>query len=195
MQISFLRKFSGALRRILVVSVLWSGAFGLSLVHADPAALMEAVRAGQLDAVRILLEQKERVDLRDRYGYTLLHYAASLGHTEIGALLIAHGAEVDARADQELTPLMIAAMEGHVEVVQMLVNQGGQVDSRNFKEKVTPLWAASKLGRVDVVKTLLALGADASFVDGEGKTALQSAHTAGHTDVVQVLKNHDASHH
>jgi ankyrin repeat protein len=60
--------------------------------------LIEAVRAGNVSAVRALLTgDPARANEEDGSGATALHLAAENGHREVVRLLIEHGANVNAR--------------------------------------------------------------------------------------------------
>ncbi len=62
----------------------------------DLTKLLEAVKQGDLDQVRIILTaNKELVCQRDELGATPVHYAALQGHREIVRLLLDHGAEIN----------------------------------------------------------------------------------------------------
>ena len=49
---------------------------------------------------------------------------------------------------------------------------------------------ASTLGNTNVVSSLLELGADVNKRDSRGQTAVQWADIKGHSDIVDLLKNH-----
>ena len=54
----------------------------------------------------------------------------------------------------------------------------------------TPLILACTKGHAEVVTSLLELGADIQLKDSYGRTALECAKTNGHTNIVDLLKNH-----
>eukprot|EP00746_Dinoflagellata_sp_MGD_P027733 gnl/MRDRNA2_/MRDRNA2_16547_c0_seq1.p1 gnl/MRDRNA2_/MRDRNA2_16547_c0~~gnl/MRDRNA2_/MRDRNA2_16547_c0_seq1.p1 ORF type:complete len:566 (-),score=108.97 gnl/MRDRNA2_/MRDRNA2_16547_c0_seq1:75-1643(-) len=64
----------------------------------------------------------------------------------------------------------------------------------------TPLHWAASIGRVDICKYLVSQGADITFPDELGKTAIDYAHLRGHSACVDVLcalpySSHDAAEH
>lgn len=66
-----------------------------------------------------------KVNSKDNFGYTALHYAARSGHRAVCELLLRNGAEVDSKTRSGgVTPLQRAAMCGRVEVVRLLVETG-----------------------------------------------------------------------
>ena len=72
-----------------------------SYVHAAEEGLLDAVKAGDIVAVRRLLERGANVNARDNSQETPLHHAAYWGKTEVAALLIQKGAKVNARDENE----------------------------------------------------------------------------------------------
>jgi len=92
--------------------------------------LHKAVKAGNADRVRELLDAGDDVNVRNsskavkllRGGttlqYTPLHWAAYYGDQEIAELLISRGAELDAQGPCDSTPLYLAADQGYPEVVK-----------------------------------------------------------------------------
>ncbi|HOL70854.1 MAG TPA: ankyrin repeat domain-containing protein, partial [Bryobacteraceae bacterium] len=91
------------------------------LVCAAPAGLHEAVKSGNIERVRALLDAGADVNGRDRLGGTPLHEAIWNGNAAIAALLIERGADVNARhTEAGSTPLHYAVITGRVELVRLL---------------------------------------------------------------------------
>jgi ankyrin repeat protein len=74
--------------------------------------LHQAVRAGNLERARALIEAGADVKARSPEGRTALHVAAETGHVALVRLLLEAGAEVDARMEYGQTPLHRAATLG-----------------------------------------------------------------------------------
>ncbi|MDP7017380.1 MAG: ankyrin repeat domain-containing protein [Pirellulaceae bacterium] len=84
-----------------------------------------AVRKGELDAARVLLESGALVDLRETgYHRTSLFRAASDGRLAMAQLLIEHGADVNAIDRFRENPLRSAIKGNHLEIVQLLLDKG-----------------------------------------------------------------------
>lgn len=70
-------------------------------------ALIEACKAGQLDAVRLLIDKGADVNLATKKGYTPIMVAAMNGHKDILSYLIQKGANVNAITKDGRTALEI----------------------------------------------------------------------------------------
>ena len=82
-----------------------------------------------------------------------------------------------------------------MEVVRELLTGGASIDQAK-KDECTPLYMASKEGHVEVVRALLAAGADhtlARDIDDQRKeTPLGTARRNGHHSIVQLLQEYGA---
>ena len=90
--------------------------------------------------------------------------------------LLAHGAEVDGAS------VVSAAHDGHAEMVTLLLEHNPNIETSYLSEA---LELASSSGSTDIVKNLLAHGAD---VDGE---SVVSAADGGHVEVLNLLLKHN----
>ncbi|EFX69074.1 hypothetical protein DAPPUDRAFT_62661, partial [Daphnia pulex] len=90
-------------------------------------ALHRACIKQDIALVRLLLQQKHKVNVRDNCGWTPLHEACNYGDVEIVQLLIDNGATVNDRGGKHcegVTPLHDAASCGHIEVMEALLRNG-----------------------------------------------------------------------
>jgi hypothetical protein len=101
------------------------------LLQAPPSpnprqeAYLDAVRKGDVAAVKAVLDQGVEVDAKFRYDRTALSFAADRGHLEIIKMLLDHGADVNAKDTfYGATALGLALQNGHVEVVRALLDKG-----------------------------------------------------------------------
>jgi ankyrin repeat protein len=74
--------------------------------------LTKAVKANDVQAVRVLMKSGTDVNVRSGDGSTPLLWAANNGSVEIARLLIANKAAVDAANDFGITPLLQASRVG-----------------------------------------------------------------------------------
>ena len=72
---------------------------------APDISIREAVKTGNIEAVKQHLDAGANVNAKGKYGRTPLHYAATRGLKKIIELLIAQGADMNAKDNFGRTPL------------------------------------------------------------------------------------------
>jgi len=118
--------------------------------------LDEAIRPGNSNVVRVLLQHGAKADMWDSRP---LEKAVSIGDVRIAKMLIEHGAQIS----QVRKILVIPSYRGHVGMVKFLLDAG--VDPN--MEKGLPLKHAKKQGYDEIVNLLLAAGADPKLLEGQ----------------------------
>ena len=131
----------------------------------------------------------------DNKGQTPLHVAAMSGNVEVMDALVDAGADVKAVDDQGWTALFFAAFSGMVDAVERMLGyevpdeRDGRrqflLDHRD-KKKNTPLLIAAECGHIDVMKTLVKLGADINAQNEDGKTALMMLASKSETSKADI---------
>lgn len=177
--------------------------------------LIEAVnRRGKIDVEavkRLLTLRGTDVNARSKYMTTALHGAVEAGDVGVAKLLIEHGADVEATTYVGYTPLMYSIQFGaylDLPMIELLLNSGANPnavpadgphmvpeDERGGWMTSTTLMMAcdssfmmdSTWRLVDVVRLLLAHGADPNRVNGNGETALSLSMLRYRHEVVAVL--------
>jgi ankyrin repeat protein/beta-lactamase regulating signal transducer with metallopeptidase domain len=146
-------------------------------------ALHAAARAGQLESVRFLIEHDAAVDARNTTGATPLREALVQGHPAVARFLIGKGAALDVYAAAGLgeAQMVLSALEG----------EPGLVKARDVQGETLLHWAA-RGGHLDLVKELLARGAEIAARTDLGETPLYLAAYAGHLEMVSELANRGA---
>jgi ankyrin repeat protein len=146
---------------------------------------------GVQEAVHILIQQGQNVDLNDSYGGTALSYAADRGHGAVVQLLLNNGADTESADRNGRTPLLRAVASRHDGVVRLLLNEGADTESADGNGRTPLLWAVSN-GHESIVQLLLDKDADTESKDKDGWTPLLWAVASRHEAVVQLLLNKGA---
>ena len=127
--------------------------------------LMIAARAGQLPAIKLLLDAGADVNVSDYQSTTPLHKAAEAGAADAVKLLLAHGANPKARDTYGEMPLYKVPNEGRtgadrrVRIVELLVAAGAPIEATG-NSVTTVLGRAAEWGDLPVVRALLARSAN-----------------------------------
>ena len=137
-------------------------------------ALMWAVAENQTPVAAVLLETGGGATTRSTNGFTPLLFAAQQGNIDVARLLLAAGAGVDESApdgiggdtnasalfkkDTEAPALLVAIDSGHAGMARFLIERGA--DPNHTGAGRAPLHAAVQREMPDVVRALLAAGAD-----------------------------------
>jgi len=170
---------------------------GAPVESRDPAGatpLVAAAYANHLETARLLVDAGADVNVQDETQQSAYLIATS----EVGddprllELTLEHGAEVDAKDSYNGTGLIRAAERGYPEIVGRLLETSIEVDHVN-RLGWTALLEAIILGEggaehTEVVRKLVAAGADVELADGRGITPLAHARRQGFPEIVEILE-------
>ncbi|MDD2671058.1 MAG: ankyrin repeat domain-containing protein [Syntrophales bacterium] len=170
-------------------------------IHArsrqDDTALIAAARGGHEGTIRWLLKRRAAVNAANDLGETALMAAALRGHARAVEALLGGGARTEMIDEMGNTALILASTGvlyeggGSAETVGVLLEHGADVNRSN-DEGVTPLIGAAARGNIEVVRVLLAAGADREarifFGRDRGETALSLAIRNKHTETARILQ-------
>ena len=176
---------AGAVRRLLEL-----GADAGARTAIDRTVLMAAAEAGSVSVVDELKRHGALGDLEaeDWDGSTALLVGASCGQVGVVRRLLEVGASADARSGDESNAMMLAAEHRHLGVIDALVEAGAQGDLEAHENHWrTVLIVAAEAGHPDIVRRLLALGANPTASDCLDSTALMVAAYQGHVGVIDAL--------
>jgi ankyrin repeat protein len=149
--------------------------------------LIDAVRAGDIAQVRLLLARQADPNTAAADGSTALHWAAHRDDLVAAELLLRGGARAGAANRFGATALLTAATNGSAPMLELLLEAGADPNA-GLREGETPLMRTARAGRVNAVEVLLAHGADVEAREGwREQTALMWATVEGHTGAVQAL--------
>ena len=168
-------------------------------------ALAYASRANDLDSVKVLLEAGVDINQTTNYGWSPLLIATQNRYYKLGAYLLEHGANPNLANKGGWTPLYLATDNrniengdypvrkpdmDHLDFIKLLLDKGADVnarvkDSTETRTVFTNQWLdengataflrASQSGDLELMKLLLAHGADPKIPTVLGVTALQVA--------------------
>jgi len=192
---------------VVVAGLVGTGGGGLT-------ALVLAAREGDLESSKLLLEAGADVNQTTEYGWTPLLTATNNRHYKLAEFLIEHGADVNKTNKGKWTPLYLATdnrnIEGgdfpvpkpdidHLEFIKFLLDHGAnpnlQIKDNTLTRTIftmqwfveagaTPFIRAAQSSDLEVMRLLLARGADPLIKTDLGDTALTAAAGMGWVDGV-----------
>jgi len=160
--------------------------------RAGKVTLLLAILKGQKDVAISLIKKGAAVNAKGSNDLTPLHLAIQQSQREIAELLIARDADVNAKAVNDLTPLHLAVVEGGMKMVELLILNGANLNARESQTRMTALHYAFMNDDVniirEVVKLLIARGADVNAKYVDGKTPLDVAKR--YPKIADLLRKH-----
>src|SRR3984893_14195879 len=130
----------------------------------NPAeAFHAALRAHDLPRLDAMLKQGANVNIGDSTGATPLMYAASVGSADAMKLLLDHGADVDLKSNADATALMWSVTD--IRKVRLLLEHRANVKAVTRRGRTALFLAALSDPSADIVRLLMAAGADTRTVD------------------------------
>ena len=169
-------------------------AIGALLAAArDDLDVFEAAAAGDTERLRSLVAADPALaNATAPDGFSPLGLAAFFKREDAARALLEHGADPSApsRNVMKVTPLHSAVADGgNTAIAKMLIAAGAEVNVAQ-RHGWTPLHGAAATGDVEVVRLLLARGADPHAKHDGGATALDLARENDHSEAAALL--HDA---
>jgi len=161
----------------------------VQLGPAEEEAFRQAALDGEIEKVKTLLKRGVACDAVDQDGHTALMFTAFNGHSEIAILLLDGGAKIDKRDSLDRTALLYCATGPFPETAKILLDRGADPNTVDSDEHFSPLMHAAAEGHLEVVKVLIAYGADRSLKDVDGDDAASFAAQSGHMHVVEYLNS------
>lgn len=155
--------------------------------------LVTAAKANDVLLVRELIRRGGNVNAKDALQDSAFLYAGAEGFNEVLGLTLAAGADVASTNRYGGTALIPASEHGHVDTVRILIDAGVPVNHVNnlgwtaMQEAI--LLNSGGPRQQEVVRLLLAAGADPEIRDPEGRTALRNAERLGFTEIANLLRH------
>uniref|UniRef100_A0A8C8VY31 Ankyrin repeat domain 31 n=1 Tax=Peromyscus maniculatus bairdii TaxID=230844 RepID=A0A8C8VY31_PERMB len=94
-----------------------------------------ASRGGNLSLVKVLIESRADVNLKDNAGWTPLHEASSEGFTDVIIELLKAGANVNCESMDGMLPLHGAAAGNHLKAAEILLEHGANPNQKDQKQR------------------------------------------------------------
>ena len=135
----------------------------------------------QVEVVRLLLDRRADINIRNANNDTALHCAAHLDSVDIIKLLLDKGISVNVTNTQQNTPLHISAVRGNLKSTIALVERRAALNGVNVNG-YTPLMMAAYSGKLEVVRYFTETG-PIFYIH----VALLVAVERGHLDVIDLL--------
>jgi ankyrin repeat protein len=147
---------------------------------AGKTALMVASERGKTGLAKQLLDRKADPNVAGADGTTALILAAQNDQPDVVKILLQNRADPDKEDNNGWTALSTAAYHGSARCVQILADRSKTDLSR-------ALLFATLSERKDVIKILLAYGAEVDSRSGDGRTPLILAAGKGNKEIVSML--------
>jgi ankyrin repeat protein len=193
---------SGIVRLLLV-----KGADVKVVDAAKSTALHQAASGNDTESIRQLLDAGLDVNAVNFAGFTPLILSAAQGNLAAVKLLLDRGAQVNAVSGDgsfqkvkagtialgNFTPLLLAAPYGSTAVINTLLEAGANVNAKDVRG-MTPLMLAIGTDRQnpDVIRALIAKGANLNEKSLTNETAFDWAHKVGVAETANLLKRSGA---
>lgn len=174
----------------VVAALLEIGANPKAVSKTGFNALAFAVSKNDVASVRSLLAAGLDPNFALPSGNKLLMMAMLFGHTDSASALLDAGADIHATDRGGNTPLHVAAQAGNLALVKQLLEKGADPNARTARAtmqaarggggggravaggSLTPLMVAARANQLDVMKMLVAGGADPKLRADNGTTVL-----------------------
>lgn len=145
--------------------------------------LQAAACAGQVPAIRKLLDGKAQINLATASGLTPLMLAIIHGRDNAARLLVEAGAGLELTDAAGNTALLLALARGNKPLAEFMLKQGASSKARN-RAGDTAVLLANDAG---LARMLVALGADPQAINADGQSGLHLAAKNGNAPAAQFF--------
>ncbi len=168
----------------------------LAPFNAMATSIFDYAKSGDVKGIEDAIKKGEMVNRKDKNGFTPLHYAAWMGHTDSVHTLINHGAYVNVMNTMGETPISMAAAAGQENAVRLLLAKGARIASRGSParyglSKATLLHLAAKnlsgMAILLIVDQYYRYGINVDVQDDLGDTPLCYAANGNNLSAVKLL--------
>ena len=134
-----------------------TGEFGV----AKSTPMLWAGWSGDIECLKILLNNGADINAQNRHGYSPIHWASIRGNTKALNFLITEGADLQIKDSQGGSPLHWAVSGEQEKCIQILLEAGANIDAMNNRGETALHFAATEMdGLVPIIEILIHAGAD-----------------------------------
>lgn len=156
--------------------------------------LIEAVRVGDIEIVRLVLKKSPNLEFKDFFDFTALMISATEGNYEVSQLLINSGADVNAQDRFGESILMYALEESFYDIANLLIDNKAHINIKDTSDGYTPLMIDMlSSDEFKLAPRLIAMGANVNEKDNDGTALIQLLAQEGEINKIEYLLNHGAN--
>lgn len=167
------------MRKIALLFIILFNILSISNIYAqnnnqkyntDNQGLFNALKDGKTDIAINIIKLVTNVNIKDEYGWSLLHRAVQYNNKEVVKELL-ENKKIDMEvklpkdtiitndnekwyADGE-TPLLLACYYGYNEIVETLLNYGANLEARDNIDSAMAIHIAASRGYSDIIETIM----------------------------------------
>ena len=167
----------------------WVSTADTGTLWTAESPVADAAERGDVEAVRLLIEQGQDPNAPQGDGMTGLHWAAYRGDASVLGVLLEAGVDTEpVTRNGSYTPLHLAARSARAEATRMLLEAGADPEIPTATGGARALHLAAAAGSEPTVRALLAHGSDPNARETEwGQSPLIFAASFGRTGVARAL--------
>lgn len=155
------------------------------------SALLAATQRNEIDVARLLIREGADVDAKDFVQDSPFLSAAADGRVEILKLILAADPDLKDINRERNNALILAAHHGDAAAVKLLLAtkiDRDHVNNLGWTALLQAVIAGSGgPAQVEIVRLLIAAGANVNIADRDGVTPLSHAKRAGYSEMVRIL--------
>lgn len=161
----------------------------LDVINNKPIDLFQLAKTGAPKELEKALTSGIDVNIRDKFGYTPLLRAITKNRFDNVKFLVLNGADIHLKENLGFDALNTAiySRSNNFELIKFLFEKGADINTKTKRSGNTPLHHASELGRIDVLKWLMAQGVDVNLMNNYTETPLHKAADQGHVNILKLL--------
>lgn len=148
---------------------------------------------GNLDIVKILLQNNANINYKNKTGESPLWAACKYGYSNIVDLLIQNNVDVNTTNNNGDSPLWAAIISKNISIVKLLLQNNADVSQKDMCNLDTPLLFACEKQNVPLLKLLIQYKADVNYTNMLGQTPLWIAIIKKDMQIIEILLNNNAN--